>query len=264
VAPNSRKKNGIRLSNGVLPPDSTIPFRNGAAVPPGAAARTVGQLHNVSTTAPIVYIVDDNASFLAATSRLVRASGFAVHPFASPSEFLARRDVDAAGCVVADLQMPGLNGLDLQTALGRTRNPVPVLFLTGHDDIPTSVRAMREGAEDVLTKTASKAALVPAIRRALARNAREREERARRRELCAQFEKLTEREREVLEHVVRGSLNKQIAADLGIVEQTVKVHRARVMQKMRVQSVAELVRLTERRGISESVQRSRVGNQIAD
>ena len=203
----------------------------------------------MSTTAPIVHIVDDDVSFLAATSRLLRASGFAVKTFASVSKFLAQRDVDAAGCVVADLQMPGLNGLDLQTALGRTRNPLPIVFLTGHGDIPTSVRAMRGGAEDFLTKTVPKAALLQAIRRALARDAREREERARRREVCARFEKLTAREREVLGHVVRGRLNKQIAGDLGIHERTVKLHRTSITTKLRAPSVAELTRLAHEAGL---------------
>ncbi len=202
----------------------------------------------MSTTAPIVYVVDDDVSFLAATSRLLRASGFAVKTFASVSEFLAQRDVNAAGCVVADLQMPGLNGLDLQTALGRTSNPLPIVFLTGHGDIPTSVRAMRGGAEDFLTKTVPKTALLHAIRRALARDAREREERARRREVCARFEKLTEREREVLRHVVRGRLNKQIAGDLGICERTVKAHRSSITRKLRAPSVAELTRLAHETG----------------
>ena len=120
----------------------------------------------MSTAVPIVHLVDDDASFLAATSRLLRASGFAVKTFPSASEFLAQRDVAAPGCAVVDLQMPGLNGLDLQLALGRTRNPLPVIFLSGQGDIPTSVRAMREGAEDFLTKTAPKTALLHAIQHA--------------------------------------------------------------------------------------------------
>jgi two-component system response regulator FixJ len=203
----------------------------------------------MSTAVPIVHLVDDDASFLAATSRLLRASGLAVKTFPSASEFLAARDVAAAGCAVVDLQMPGLNGLDLQLALGRTRNPLPVIFLTGQGDIPTSVRAMREGAEDFLTKTAPKAALLHAIQHALARDAREREERARRREIGARFEKLTKREREVLSHVVRGRLNKQIAGDLGIHERTVKLHRTSITTKLRAPSVAELTRLAHEAGL---------------
>ena len=138
----------------------------------------------MSVTAPTVQIVDDDASFLAATSRLLRASGFAVKTFSSASEFLAQRDTDAPGCVVADLQMPGMNGLDLQSALARTRNPLPILFLTGHGDIPSTVRAMRGGAEDFLEKRAPKEKLLDAVKRALARDAREREERARQRRVA--------------------------------------------------------------------------------
>jgi FixJ family two-component response regulator len=204
----------------------------------------------MSATAPIVHIVDDDASFLAAASRMLRASGFAVKTFASASDFLTQRDGDAAGCVVADLHMPGMDGLELQAALARTGNPLPILFLTGNGDIPSSVRAMRGGAEDFLTKTAPKADLLDAIRRALARDVCERGERVFRREFSERFETLTQREREVLGHVVRGSLNKQIAGDLGTVEQTIKVHRMRVMEKMRVQSLAELVRIVERAGLA--------------
>jgi FixJ family two-component response regulator len=200
-------------------------------------------------SATIVHIVDDDASFLTATSRLLRASGFAVKTFASADDFLTQRDGDAAGCVVADLQMPGMNGLELQEALARTRNPLPVLFLTGNGDIPSSVRAMRGGAEDFLTKTAPKAELLDAIRRAVTRDAREREERLRRREVCERFEALTEREREVLSHVVRGRLNKQIADDLGINERTVKLHRTSITTKLHAPSVAEITRLAHEAGL---------------
>jgi FixJ family two-component response regulator len=167
-------------------------------------------------TAPTVHIVDDDRSFLTATSRLLRASGFSVQTFASASEFLAQRYNDAPGCVVADLQMPGISGLDLHSALAQTSNPQPILFLTGHGDIPSTVRAMRGGAVDFLEKRAPKEKLLDAVRRALARDAQEREERARQRELRARFDALTERELEVLYHVVQGRLNKQIASDLGI------------------------------------------------
>jgi FixJ family two-component response regulator len=203
----------------------------------------------MSATVPIVHIVDDDASFLTATSRLLRASGFAVKTFASADDFLTQRDGNAAGCVVADLQMPGMNGLELQAALARTRNPLPVLFLTGNGDIPSSVRAMRGGAEDFLTKTAPKADLLDAIRRAVTRDARERGERLRRREVRERFEALTEREREVLGHVVRGRLNKQIADDLGINERTVKLHRTSITTKLHAPSVAELTRLAHEAGI---------------
>jgi FixJ family two-component response regulator len=203
----------------------------------------------MSVTVPMVQIVDDDRSFLAAISRLLRASGFAVRTFSSASEFLAQRDVDAPGCVVADLQMPGMNGLDLQSSLTRSGNPLPILFLTGHGDIPSSVRAMRGGAEDFLEKRAPKEKLVDAVKRALARDAQKREERDRRRQLLARFDALTERELEVLSHVVQGKLNKQIAGDLGIHERTVKLHRTAITTKLSVQSVAELTRLTDEAGI---------------
>ena len=198
---------------------------------------------------PTVHIVDDNAPFLAATSRLLRASGFAVQTFASAADFLTQRHENAPGCVLADVQMPGMNGLELQAALARSTNPLPILFLTGHGDIPSSVRAMRDGAEDFLEKRAPKEQLLAAIERAMARDVREREALARQRELRARFDALTKRELEVLGYVVRGKLNKQIAGDLGIHERTVKLHRAAITTKLHVQSVAELTRLTDEAGV---------------
>jgi len=203
----------------------------------------------MSSTVPIVHIVDDDASVLVATSRLLRASGFTVRAFASAAEFLEQRDPDAPGCVLADVQMPAMNGLELQVAVARSHNPLPIVFLTGAGDIPSSVRAMRDGAEDFLEKRAPMAELLGAVNRALARDAREREARARQRELHARFEALTKRELEVLGHVVRGQLNKQIADDLGIHERTVKLHRTAITTKLRVQSVAELTRLAAEAGL---------------
>ena len=203
----------------------------------------------MNVTEPTVHIVDDDAPFLAATSRLLRASGFAVRTFGSASDFLTQRAEDAPGCVLADVRMPGMNGLELQSALARSSNPLPILFLTGHGDIPSSVRAMRDGAEDFLEKRAAKAHLLEAVKRALARDAREREARNRQRELRARFGTLTAREFEVLGHVVRGKLNKQIAGDLGIHERTVKLHRTAITTKLGVQSVAELTRLTDEAGL---------------
>jgi FixJ family two-component response regulator len=203
----------------------------------------------MNVTTPTVHIVDDDASFLAAVSRLLRASGFAVKTFSSASDFFAQRDIGAPGCVVADLQMPEMNGLDLQSALARARNPLPTLFLTGQGDIPSSVRAMRGGAEDFLEKSAPKEKLIEAVKRALARDDRERQERARQRELRARFDALSKREFEVLGHVVKGKLNKQIADDLGIHERTVKLHRTAITMKLGAPSVAELTRLTLDAGI---------------
>jgi len=199
----------------------------------------------MSATEPIVYVVDDDASFLTAISRLLRASGFAVETFTSAQDFLVHRDEDVPGCVLTDLRMPKMGGLDLQLALAQTSNPMPILFLTGHGDIPTTVQAMRGGAEDFLEKCAPKEKLVDAVTRALVRDAHERDARTQRNELCARFDALSERELEVLSHVVRGRLNKQIAADLGIHERTVKLHRTAITTKLRVQSVAELTRLTQ-------------------
>jgi two-component system, LuxR family, response regulator FixJ len=203
----------------------------------------------MSATEPIVHLVDDDASFLAAISRLLRASGFAVKAFSSACDFLEHREANAPGCVLADLEMPEMSGLELQSALARTCNPLPILFLTGHGDIPSTVHAMRGGAEDFLEKRASKEKLLNAVNRALARDARERVERARQRELRARFATLTNRELEVLGHVVLGRLNKQIAADLCIHERTVKLHRTAITTKLRVQSVAELTRATDEAGI---------------
>ena len=198
---------------------------------------------------PIVYVVDDDESFLTATTRMLRVSGFAVKSFLSANEFLAQCDSDAQGCVVADLRMPGLNGLDLQSALAATRNPLPLVFLTGDGDIASTVRAMRGGAEDFLEKRASRDELIDAIRRALARNGLEREARSRQREVEQRFGALSSRELEVLRHVLRGRLNKQIAGDLGINERTVKLHRAAMMAKLGVASVAALTQLSQEAGV---------------
>jgi len=199
--------------------------------------------------APIVYVVDDDESFLTAISRLLRANGFTVRTYSSAHEFLAQRDPGTPGCVLADLRMPGMSGLDLQSALAQSPNPLPILFLTGHGDIRSTVRAMRDGAEDFLEKRAPKEMLFDAVTRALGRDSRERAARERQRELRALFDTLTERELEVLSHVVRGRLNKQIAADLGVHERTVKLHRTAITTKLKVQSVAELTRLTQEAGI---------------
>jgi two-component system response regulator FixJ len=197
----------------------------------------------MTRTLATVYVVDDDASHLVALSRLLRASGHAVKTFSSSSEFLQNLPALQSGCVVADLQMPGMSGLGLQAALARSRNPLPILFLTGHGDIPTSVQAMRQGAEDFLTKTAPKGKLLQAVERALARAARERSARERREDLRRRFDALSEREQEVLQHVLRGQLNKQIAADLAIHERTVKFHRTAIMGKLCVHSVAGLTKL---------------------
>jgi len=202
----------------------------------------------MSATGPTVFVVDDDASHLSSVVRLLRASGFAVQSFSSAAEFLKQRPLDARGCVVADLQMPAMTGLELQVALAQSENPLPVVFLTGQGDIPTSVRAMRHGAEDFLTKHAPKEVLLAAIQRALARDSRDRATRERQRDLRRRFQNLTPREHEVLRQVLRGRLNKQIAADLGVDERSVKRHRTSLMAKLQVQSVAQLSRLAVESG----------------
>ncbi|MCE0521871.1 MAG: response regulator [Methylacidiphilales bacterium] len=203
----------------------------------------------MSEAAPTVYVIDDDASFLVAIARFLRASKFQVKAFFSAAEFLGQITPDISGCVLVDLHMPGMDGLELQAELARARHTTPVIFLTGQGDIPSSVHAMRDGAEDYLEKLAPKNKLVEAVRRALARDARERAERARRSELRVLFDSLTEREREVLGHVVQGKLNKHIACDLGINERTVKAHRTAITTKLGVPSVAELTRMALDAGV---------------
>jgi FixJ family two-component response regulator len=196
-----------------------------------------------------VFIVDDDTSFLQSVSRLLRAVGYSVQAFASASEFLARLAPGMSGCVVTDLQMPGMNGLELQAALRRSANPLPVIFLTGQGDIPATVNAMRSGAEDFLTKRAPKEELLAAVERAFQRDAQERQQREQLQSLRQRFDELSQRELEVLSHVVQGRMNKQIAADLNINERTVKLHRTNITRKLAVQSVAELTRLVDEAGL---------------
>src|SRR5476649_1151122 len=198
---------------------------------------------NPSHESGTVFIVDDDASFLKSVSRLLRAAGYSVQAFDSAQKFLDQLATGMSGCVVVDLQMPGMNGLELQEALARSCNPLPVVFLSAQGDIPTTVQAMRHGAEDFLTKLSPKEKLLDAVRRALVRGALERGERVRVQELRGRFDALTARELEVLEHVVRGRMNKQIADDLKINERTVKLHRTNLTRALQVQSVAELTRL---------------------
>jgi FixJ family two-component response regulator len=198
---------------------------------------------------PTVHVVDDDASFLNAMSRLLRASGYLARTYCSAREFLAEPHGDEPGCVLVDLRMPDIGGLDLQAAIAQSRYPLPVLFLTGQADTASTVRAMRGGAEDFLEKTAPKELLLDAVRRAVARSRHELEDRSRREELRARFAAISAREREVLEHVLRGRLNKQIAGDLGIHERTVKVHRKSIMTKLSVRSVAALAQLSQEAGL---------------
>ncbi len=203
---------------------------------------------------PTVFVVDDYAPVRSAVSRLLRAAGFAVAAFASPAKFLAQYDPHTPGCLVLDLDMPAVHGLELQRILATKGSVLPIIFLTGHGDIPKSVQAMKRGASDFLTKPVNDKDLLAAVRAAIERDALARREQAKLSQICARLDTLTPREREVLQHVVAGRLNKQIAGDLGVAEATIKMHRARVMAKMKVQAVADLVRLAERCGIKGSSQ----------
>ena len=198
---------------------------------------------------PIVFVVDDDPSFLRAAGRMLRAAGHAVETFESAPDLLARLAEGPAGCVVADLRMPGMGGLELQEALAGGGNPLPVVFLTGHGDVPTTVRALKHGAEDFLTKRAPKEDLLGAVERALAREGRERAERTRRTGDRDLYDRLTPRERQVLAHVVRGRLNKEIAWDLSIHERTVKFHRTSITSKLGIASVAGLTRWVQEAGL---------------
>jgi two-component system response regulator FixJ len=194
---------------------------------------------------PVIHLVDDDVSHLRSLSRLLRASGFEVCIHDSASEFLATLPATEHGCVITDLMMPEMDGIALQQALHDVGNPLPVVFLSGHGDVPVTVRAMKNGAEDFLTKNAPKQELLAAVSRALERNARDRSEQAKLDEKRQVFGLLTARERQVLQHVLQGLLNKQIAAELGIHERTVKLHRTHITTKLGVHSVAELSRLVQ-------------------
>ena len=197
-----------------------------------------------------VFLVDDDAGVLKALSRLLCAKGYDTQSYTSPEEFLARHDAKVPGCAVLDVSMPGLDGLALQQALSVGGAHRPVIFLTGKVDIPTTVRAMKAGAIDFLTKPVRDTTLLEAIARAQELDAKSRHIDAELAAIQAKIATLTPREREVLTHVVAGRLNKQIAGDLGTVEKTIKVHRSRMMEKLGVRTVADLVRLAQKAGIS--------------
>ncbi len=204
----------------------------------------------MSESQQTVFVVDDDVSFLRSMERMLRGSGYVVKCFCSADDFLAHYPQEAAGCILADLKMPGMDGLALQATLAQSSNPLPVVFLTGQGDIASSVSAMRRGAEDFLAKTTPKEIVIRAIERSLTRDTCEREARAHHNALRSRFKKLTPREHQVLAQVIKGRMNKQIAADLGIDERSVKRHRTNLMRKLEVQSVAELVQLAMEAGNS--------------
>ncbi|MGD0164386.1 MAG: response regulator transcription factor [Candidatus Sulfotelmatobacter sp.] len=195
---------------------------------------------------PIVFVIDDDRMIRDGLQSLIRSVGLRVETFASAQDFLGAKRPDAPACLVLDVRMPGLSGLDLQLKLRDDGIPIPVIFITGHGDIPMSVRAMKEGAHEFLTKPVRGQDLLDAVQKALASDRSLRRERREANEIRARFESLTPREKEVLELVVAGLLNKQIADQLGMSELTVKTHRAHVMEKTQAESLAHLVRMSER------------------
>jgi FixJ family two-component response regulator len=203
----------------------------------------------VSAEEPVVFIVDDDEGIREATRSLLASVGLRVETFTTAQEFLASRQPDAPACLVLDVRLPGLSGLDLQHELIQAGIPIPIIFITGHGDVPTSVQAMKAGAVEFLTKPFQDQQLLDAIHRAIAGDLLERPRRAEMAKLRRRYGSLTPREREVMAMVVAGLLNKQTAAEIGTSEITVKVHRAHIMQKMRADSVADLVRMAERLGV---------------
>jgi FixJ family two-component response regulator len=203
----------------------------------------------VSPTEPVIHVVDDDTSFRTAVTRLLRAAKYEVRGYASAAEFLSADASATPGCILLDLRMPGASGFDVQQSLAKIEERLPIVFLTGHGDIPASVRAIKAGAADFLTKPVRREALLRAVESALERDAKERKSRAILRELRKRYETLTTREREVLAHVIGGKLNKQIGFDLGTSERTIKAHRASIVDKLGVHSVAELARLAQDLGI---------------
>jgi FixJ family two-component response regulator len=196
----------------------------------------------------IILVVDDDVSVREALAGLIRSAGLRVETFASAQEFLARPRPDAPGCLVLDVRLPGLSGLDLQKRLAEINLEIPIIFITGHGDVPTSVRAMKAGAFEFLTKPFADQDLLDAIQQAIKHDRAVRRQQAKMTELHGRYQSLTQREREVMGRVVSGLLNKEIAADLAISLITVKAHRGQVMHKMRADSLADLVRMSEMLG----------------
>ena len=195
---------------------------------------------------PVVFVVDDDPSVRRSTERLLRSAGLKVQTFSSAREFLSSHRSEGPACLVLDVRMPGLSGMDLQKELAQSGIRIPIIFITAHGDIPMSVRAMKAGAAEFLTKPFRSRSLLDAVRAAIERDCSSHKERTEAQELHARYEQLTPREREVMPLIVSGMLNKQVAGELATTERTIKFHRAHIMQKMKAQSLADLVRMAEK------------------
>ena len=206
----------------------------------------------MKTGDPIVFVVEDDSSMREALTDLISSVGLLVEPLKSAREFLERKRPDVPTCLVLDVRLPGLSGLDLQRELVRTEAPIPIIFISGHGDIPMSVRAIKEGAVDFLAKPFRDQDLLDAIQHALEIDRAARQERTMVAEVRRRYESLTKREGEVMRLVVSGLLNKQIAGELGSSEVTVKMHRGQVMRKMKAQSIVQLIRMAEKVGITSA------------
>jgi len=199
---------------------------------------------------PFVFVVDDDLSVRRSTERLIRAAGLKVQTFTSAEEFLKNARFEGPACLVLDVRMPGFSGMDLQSELTQSGIHIPIIFITGHGDIPMSVRAMKAGAVEFLTKPFRSRSLLEAVRAAIETDRSAHKARSETGELRQRYEQLTPREREVMALVVAGQLNKQVAGELSTTERTIKFHRAHIMQKMGVESLADLVRMAEKLGVS--------------
>jgi len=208
---------------------------------------------------PVIHIVDDDASFRTAVGRLLRESGYEILAYESAQQLLERLADSAPGCILLDVQIPDLSGPELQDHLIKNGSTLPIIFLTGHGDIPMSVKAIKAGAEDFLTKPVAREQLLASIERAIARHEMTRQQRERVNAMRDLVGTLTPRESEVFALVILGKMNKQIAHELGTTERTIKAHRQKVMQKLQVQTLAELVSIGERLGASASAPTKRDG-----
>ena len=200
-------------------------------------------------TPPTVHVIDDDEDTRKGTARLLAAAGFEARTYASALDFLGALEADMSGCIILDVQLPDQSGLELQTTLAKRAVPLPIIFVTGHGEIADTVRAIQRGAVDFLTKPVEASVLLAAVGRALAQDVASRRARVRQQNLRSRYERLTPREREVFLHLIRGQLNKQVAADLQITERTIKLHRVNILQKLEVGSMAELARMAVDLGI---------------